>query len=60
MHEKRLDVYGCFRFLKHNIRHLTYISEDLDSGNVCPACSQVKYSLNRVNVLIHMSNIENV
>ncbi len=29
------------RFLKHNIRHLGFIGEDLDSGNVCPACSQV-------------------
>lgn len=29
------------RFLKHNLRHLSYINENLDHGNVCPACPQV-------------------
>ncbi|CAI8020244.1 hypothetical protein GBAR_LOCUS12112, partial [Geodia barretti] len=28
-------------YMKHNLRHLNYISSHLDSGNVCPACPQV-------------------
>ena len=30
-----------YRFIKHNLRHLSYISIHLDSGNVCHACPQV-------------------
>ena len=26
------------RFLKGNLRHLTYLSSELDFGDVCPAC----------------------
>ena len=32
-----------FRFFKHEVRYLSYLSDTLDSGNVCPACSGVWY-----------------
>ena len=30
-----------FRFYKHELRHMAYLSEELDTGNVCPACPEV-------------------
>ena len=27
--------------MKHNLRHLHYINNSLDSGNICPACPKV-------------------
>ena len=36
-------VYFCRRYFKHELRHLKYIASDLDSGNVCPACFEVKF-----------------
>ena len=30
-----------FRYHKHELRHLNYLSPDLDSGNICPACPKV-------------------
>ena len=30
-----------YRYMRHELRHLFYISEDLDQGNVCPACPKV-------------------
>ena len=36
-----LSTWFTYRFMKHNLKHLSYISDELDSGNVCPACPQV-------------------
>lgn len=34
------------RFFKHELRHLSYLSTDLDNGNVCPACPKVRKNIN--------------
>ena len=30
-----------YRYLKAELRHLSYLSGELDSGNICPACPKV-------------------
>lgn len=46
---KRKDVYSAminafeeFRYMKIELRHLSYITDELDNGNVCPACPKEK------------------
>ena len=42
-------IYTCtcifnvlsLRFFKHQMRHLSHLSSDLDHGNICPACPKV-------------------
>ena len=36
-----IKLYFEYRFMKHNLRNLSYITGKLDSGNICPACPQV-------------------
>ncbi len=31
--------------MKHEMRHLSYVSDKLDQGNVCPACPEVIWTL---------------
>ena len=40
-HSSLFSFSFYFRFYKHELRHMTYLSEELDSGNVCPACPEV-------------------
>jgi hypothetical protein len=35
-----IDSFEEYRLLKHHLRHLNYLCEGLDEGNVCPACPQ--------------------
>ena len=37
----KTDCTCCIRFFKNDQRHLCYLSETLDRGNVCPACPKV-------------------
>ena len=30
--------FGFNRYMKHEVRQLKFVANDLDSGNVCPAC----------------------
>ena len=40
-----MNVLCAYRYFKHEIRHLSYLSEDLDSRNRCPACSEVCFNI---------------
>ena len=31
------------RFFRHEMRHLSLLSQSLDSGNICPACPKVGF-----------------
>lgn len=35
----------AIRYMKMELRHLTFINPELDGGNVCPACPKVCVSL---------------
>ena len=37
-------IHVC-RFFRHEMRCLSFLSESLDPGNVCPACPRVSYSI---------------
>ena len=30
--------FGFNRYMKHEVRQLKFVANDLDSGNICPAC----------------------
>ena len=34
-------LYASCRFMKVELRHLSFISDKLDKGNTCPACPKV-------------------
>jgi hypothetical protein len=37
---RMINAFEEFRFMKHSLRNLCYITSKLDSGNICPACPQ--------------------
>jgi len=43
------DTLLPFRIFKHDLRHLHFLSNDLDNGNVCPACPKVVHSHTHVS-----------
>ncbi|XP_019857881.1 PREDICTED: uncharacterized protein LOC109586148 [Amphimedon queenslandica] len=54
--KKRRDVYKClidafeeYRYMKEQLRHLTFLNAQFDEGNVCPACPKAEG-----NVIISM------
>ena len=36
-------ILYLFRFMKHELRHPTFLCPDLDKGNICPACPKEVY-----------------
>lgn len=37
--------YFIYRAMKHELRHPTFLCEELDNGNICPACPKVSMML---------------
>ena len=35
-------IVHAIRYMKMELRHLTFINPELDGGNVCPACPKVR------------------
>ena len=40
MHGMDVKVLSSIRYMKVELRHLSFVSSELDNGSVCPACSK--------------------